>query len=118
MPTVDQALQHAATLGEAIRALRELRGMTLRALAEKVQISPPFLSDLEHNRRGTDKLAEFAKALRVPLATLERFDGRLAPDLKEWIAENPEVVALLKDIRASGRRIDELRVAILPHVKK
>jgi len=99
------------TLGDAIRWLREERGMTLRALAKKVNVTAPFLSDLEHNRRNTDKLTEIAKALHVDVAELQRLDGRLTADMKDWIAANPGIVALLKDIRASGRSAEELRSA-------
>ena len=57
-------LEKASSLGEAIRQLRELRGLTLRELATSVGVSAPFLSDLEHNRRRTDKLDVFARAPR------------------------------------------------------
>jgi hypothetical protein len=33
--------------------------------------------------------------------------------MREWIAANPALVALLKDIRASGRKPDELRATLL-----
>ena len=101
------------TLGAAIRYLREKRGLTLRALATAIKISAPFLSDIEHNRRSTDKLPRFAKVLDVDLEELQRFDGRLTSDMREWIAANPALVALLKDIRASGRKPDELRTTLL-----
>lgn len=99
------------TLGDAVRWLREQRGMTLRALAKKVDVTAPFLSDLEHNRRKTDKLAAIARALDFEFEELNKFDGRLTADLKEWIDANPGMVALLKDIRASGRSPEELRTA-------
>jgi transcriptional regulator with XRE-family HTH domain len=101
------------TLGAAIRYLREKRGLTLRALATAVKISAPFLSDIEHNRRSTDKLPAFAKVLDVDLEELRRFDGRLTSDMRDWIAANPAMVALLKDIRASGRKPEELRGSLL-----
>jgi len=97
------------SLGEAIRHLREARGMTLKALAETVGVSAPFLSDVEHNRRSTDKLSAFAQALGVDEEELQRFDGRLSQDLKQWISDNPEVVQLLRELRSSGKPPDELR---------
>lgn len=99
------------TLGDAVRWLREQRGMTLRALAKRVDVTAPFLSDLEHNRRNTDKLPQLARALDVDLAELQKFDGRLTVEMKDWIAANPGMVSLLKDIRASGRSPEELRAA-------
>lgn len=101
------------TLGDAVRWIREQRAMTLRALAKRVDVTAPFLSDLEHNRRGTAKLEKIAEALDFPLEELQKFDGRLSTEMKDWIAANPGMVALLKDIRASGRTPDELRAAIV-----
>lgn len=39
--------------GEKLRALRKARGMRLKDLAEALQVSTPYLSALEHGRRGT-----------------------------------------------------------------
>lgn len=100
------------TLGEAIRYLRAKRGMTLRALARKLDVSAPFLSDVEHNRRRTDKLKEFAEALGVEFAQLEERDGRLPADLKDWISSTPGLVTLLKAMRASGKTTAQLRTVL------
>jgi transcriptional regulator with XRE-family HTH domain len=40
-----------ARVGEELRRLREKRGITLRAFAEKLGVSAPFVSDVEHGRR-------------------------------------------------------------------
>lgn len=101
------------TLGEAIRFLREARGLTLRELARRVGVSAPFLSDVERNRRATDKLAEISRALDVPNTELERFDARLPADLKEWISRGPGVPTLLRDLRDSGMDAYELRSVLL-----
>src|SRR5438067_784997 len=92
------------TLGAAIRHLREHREMTLRGLAKAVNCSAPFLSDVEHNRRSPKKLEPFAKALGVDVEVLQPFTTRLEPEMREWIAANPDVVRLLEDLRASGRK--------------
>ena len=99
------------SLGEAIRYLREQRGMTLRALAKHVDISAPFLSDIEHNRRNTDKLALFAEVLDIDVKELKRFDTRLPTAVKDWISSNPEIVDLLKDMQASGHSPAQLRAS-------
>jgi transcriptional regulator with XRE-family HTH domain len=100
------------TLGEAVRYLRDRKRLSLRELATKVGVSAPFLSDLERNRRSTEKLAELAAALDVSVAVLEGLDGRMTTDLKDWIAANPGMIAVLREIRASGRRPEELRAAL------
>jgi transcriptional regulator with XRE-family HTH domain len=38
--------------GARLRALRAAHGMTLRALAQRLEVSPAYLSALEHGRRG------------------------------------------------------------------
>ena len=105
-PRIPESIQ---TLGEAVRFLREKRGLTLRALASKVKVSAPFLTDIEHNRRNTEKLAELAEALGVDEEDLRRFDGRLPTDVKNWISANPEIIGLLEDMRTSGSTPAELR---------
>lgn len=100
------------TLGDAVRFLRERKGISLRQLATQIGISAPFLSDLERDRRGTDKLQQLATALDVSVDVLQALDGRMTPDLKEWIAANPGMIAVLREMRSSGRRPDEIRVAL------
>jgi len=80
-----------ASFAEALRLLREGQGLTLRALAQKIGVSAPFLSDLEHGRRQTDKYDELAQALDVPVEELRELDTRVPPDLKEWLASNPKL---------------------------
>jgi len=94
----------ATTLGEAIRLLRTERRMTLRALADKIGVSAPFLSDVEHGRRQTNQYDALADAFEVSVDDLRKLDGRVT-ELKDWLAENPQLVALLKDIRDSGKPV-------------
>ena len=111
MPTKTKIPNTVKSLGEAIRYLRDLRGMTLRALAKRVDISAPFVSDIEHNRRNTDKLQTFAEVLGVDVKELRRFDTRLPASVKDWISGNPEIVDLLKDMQASGHTPAQLRAS-------
>lgn len=92
-----------------MRHLRESAGLTLRAVAEEIGVSAPFLSDVEHNRRRTDKLVELARALGCEPGLLSRFDSRVPPDLKSWMDENPDVVNLLFDVKESGKPVAEIR---------
>ncbi len=98
------------TLGQAIRHYRNERGMSLRALADRVGVTPPFMSDLEHDRRRTNKLEEIAKALEISPEVLKKLDGRLPDDLKGWLQENPGMIDFLEQVRESGRSIEELRL--------
>jgi transcriptional regulator with XRE-family HTH domain len=101
------------TLGEAIRYVRQARGLTLRETARRIGVSAPFLSDVERNRRATDKLNELAAALRVSIDELARFDARLSPELKEWISRTPGVSDLLREIKDSGLSTYQIRSALV-----
>lgn len=57
-------------VGEEIRKRREAEGVTLRALARAIGVSPPFLSDVEHGRRTTTKLTEIETVLNLKPGSL------------------------------------------------
>lgn len=44
--------------GEKIRALRAVRGVTLKDMAAALRVSPAYLSALEHGRRGRPTWAQ------------------------------------------------------------
>jgi len=111
MPKHPEFPEWVTTLGEAIRHLREHRGMSLRSLAEAAGVSAPFLSDLERNRRSTDRIDQFAKALEVEADVLRRFDTRLPSDIRAWISGNPGIATLLRELRDTGLSPAELRSA-------
>lgn len=110
MPKKSELPAEVKTFGRAIRYFREQRGLTLRALARAVNLSAPFVSDIEHDRRSTTHLDVFAKALGVTKADLEKF--QLTNDLKDWLGANPDMLSLLRQIRASGTSPEELRSAL------
>jgi transcriptional regulator with XRE-family HTH domain len=86
-------------VGRFIREARERAGMSLRQLAAKVGVSAPFLSDLEHGRRGTERLDDIAAALGVSKhEVLERAEELQAEEMR-WINANPEVLKMLRDLR-------------------
>ena len=64
----------AMTLGENIRALRTQRGLTLRALAAKADMSPAYLSEIENDKHAAGPTApvleRLADALGVSVDTL------------------------------------------------
>ena len=90
------------SLGEAIKLAREAQGLTLRGLADKVGVSAPFLSDIERGRRQTEKIEILAKSLNVEFSELEKFDTRVTPELRDWLAENPKLVSALKHMQGTG----------------
>ena len=63
---------HRAIVGKNIRSHRTKAGLTLEKLAEKAEMSWPYLSEIERGRENIslDKLARLAHALNVTLSEL------------------------------------------------
>ena len=66
------AVKHRKVVGSNIRACRTDAGLTLEKLAEKADLSWPYLSEIERGRENIslDKLARLAQALSVSLSKL------------------------------------------------
>jgi transcriptional regulator with XRE-family HTH domain len=98
------------TLGQRIREARQGRGLTLRAFAAKIEVAPPFVTDLEADRRrpSPENLARISDVLDVPLEELEALDPRITPEDKEWVDESPAVSQLLRKLRDVPNRDDVL----------
>lgn len=98
-----------STLGGTLRTRRLAMGLSLRELARRVGVSPPFMTDLEADRRhpGPEVMERIAAQLGMPLDELQALDSRMRPDVRRWVEARPEVVRLLRRIRSSPRQ-DEL----------
>jgi transcriptional regulator with XRE-family HTH domain len=82
------------TLGEKLRNLREKADLSLRELAKMIDVSAPFLSDVELGRRfpSDEKLSLLAHHLAVPIEELKTFDTRESmSDLKRLAEANPSL---------------------------
>ena len=66
------AAKHRVIVGKNIRACRTHAGLTLEQLAEKADLSWPYLSEIERGRENIslDKLVRLAQALKVRLTRL------------------------------------------------
>ena len=66
------AAKHRVIVGKNIRACRTNAGLTLEQLAEKANLSWPYLSEIERGRENIslDKLILLAQALNVKLTRL------------------------------------------------
>ena len=66
------AVKHRKIVGGNIRTFRTDAGLTLEKLAEKADLSWPYLSEIERGRENIslDKLARLAQALNVKLSKL------------------------------------------------
>lgn len=82
------------SLGEAIRNFRQKADLSLRELAKKAKISPPFLSDIESGKRypSDETLRKLAKMVKVAFDELKRYDHRESvSDLRKMIETNPRL---------------------------
>ncbi len=113
----------AETLGQEILRLRKLAGMTLRGFAQVIQVSAPYVSDIEHDRRrpSDEVLKRIAKELRSVGATFEELDklnSRLEPDLQQWMSTTPAVRQMLREVKNSGRDPREVLKELEAQAKK
>jgi transcriptional regulator with XRE-family HTH domain len=86
------------SLGLRIYQLRETKQITLRALARAADISAPYLSDIEHDRRkpNDEVLKRIAKALNHSVHELTSLI--LSKDLIKQVSVDPEIIELLHRI--------------------
>lgn len=97
------------TFGEYLKRKREEKQISLRELARRLELSAPFVSDVENNRRAPlteERLATLAGVLNLNEAEkAEMYDlvgqqkGLLAPDLNPYVIDRPYVNAALRSAR-------------------
>lgn len=114
------------TFGVLLTQLREKHDVTLRELARKIEVSAPFLSDVEKGRKAPltpEKLEKVAVALNlseeektIMYDTVGRQKNIIAPDIPGYIIERDYVSAALRtarDLDAGEKEwqefVDELR---------
>lgn len=81
------------TLGERIRELREAKDLSLRELAERLDVSAAFLSDIELGRRHPSEkvLVKLAAQLGTTPDDLRTFDTRPpVEEMKRRAAASPQ----------------------------
>ena len=103
--------------GEFITKKREDKNITLRDMAKRLDITPPYLSDVEKDRRNPfdlEKLNQLAqilglseedKVLMLDLAGKKR--GEVPPDLPSYIMERDYVSVALRAARDLDASEDE-----------
>jgi transcriptional regulator with XRE-family HTH domain len=106
-PAADDA-SNAGALGQFIREQRNAAHLSLRALAEKADVSNPYLSQIERglHEPSVRVLSSIARALNLSAETLLRQAGALGPD--EPGATNPTVAAISRDPDLSPEQKEEL----------
>lgn len=86
------------TLGKRIKDRRQELGLTVRGFAAQLGVQPPFVTDIEADRRrpGPEVITKVAAILAIPLEELQALDPRIPPEVKEWMEEEPRVSTLLR----------------------
>lgn len=99
------------SLGSKIREQRQRLGLTVRGFAAQIGVAPPFVTDIEADRRrpGPEVLEKIAGILGIPLGDLQELDPRIPPEVKEWMDEEPRVASLLRRLRDDPQRDALLR---------
>ena len=100
----------AGALGRFIREQRNAAQLSLRALAERADISNPYLSQIERglHEPSVRVLNSLAKALNLSAETLLRQAGALGDRDEGADAPNPTVTAINRDPALSPEQRREL----------
>jgi transcriptional regulator with XRE-family HTH domain len=116
----------AITLGARLRELREFSPYSLRELARELEISAPFLSDIELGRRfPSDQILEkLARKLGVSAIALRELDTRASvSDMKRLVDASPNLglafKAVVRQVNSGKLTSDEIVAKLKElHVKK
>lgn len=99
------------SLGKRIRDRRQELNFTVRGFAARIGVQPPFVTDIEADRRrpSPEVFDRIANVLAIPLDELQALDPRITPEVKEWMDEEPRVSSLLRRLRDDPDRDALLR---------
>ena len=108
--------------GTYIREVRINLGYGQRELAEKIGVAPSYLNDIEKNKRSAPKsttIKKLSNFLKVNIDDLNDLAGiskkSVAPDIKDYIDNNPKVISLIRSIKdnhLNDDQLDELEISI------
>ena len=92
--------------GSFIRERRIKLEIGQRELAVKIGIAASYLNDIEKNKRKAPKqiiIKKLSKVLKINLEDLNDLagisKGNVAPDIGEYIEDNPEIISLIRSIK-------------------
>lgn len=104
--------------GSFLRNLRESKGLSLRKLAEAVDIEPSYISKVERDLvapPGETTIKKIAVVLEQNPDVMLAMSGKISSDLKQAIIKRPELFSRL--IRLINDAPDDLVVRILGEVQ-
>ena len=108
--------------GVLIRESRIKSGFGQRELASKIGIAASYLNDIEKEKRTAPKQAvikKLSKLLKVNINDLNDLagisKGNIAPDISEYIENNPRIVSLIRSIKENNlneNQIEEIEISL------
>ena len=105
--------------GATIRALREQRQISLRKFADKVGISPTYLSKVERDEfppPGEETIKQMAEALGQDPDELLALAGKVSSDLPAIIQQRPREMASF--LRTAGELTPEELARLTKYVER
>jgi len=104
------------SFGAFVRELRIKKEIGQRQLAKKIGVAPSYLNDIEKNKRAApnnELIKKLSKILAADLTTLFDLAGvskkTIAPDIEEYIKNNPDIVSLIRTAKESKIRSEEIK---------
>jgi transcriptional regulator with XRE-family HTH domain len=89
--------EHVTDIGTKIKELRTARGMSQRDLADKVELTPSFISQLENNQISPS-LSSFLQICNALGVRPSDFLEEKTSDIKEWFFKKEAVVSIPADV--------------------
>ena len=103
------------SFGLLIRETRIKQAFSQRDLAVKIGIAASYLNDIEKEKRSAPKqivINKLSKFLKININTLNDLagisKGNVAPDIGEYIENNPRIVSLIRSIKENN--LDEEQI--------
>ena len=109
------------TLGEVVREGRTAKGIKLRELSRRLEVTPSYVSDIENDRRvpSEEVLQKIATELDLDYGDLVARAGRLGSEAERYMRQTPVATTLFRristerltedEVRQLMERVDELR---------
>lgn len=99
------------TLGAFIRDARVAKGLKLRELARRLDVTPSYVSDIENDRRvpSEEVLAKIAAELDLDYSNLVARAGRLPADAERYMRQTPAATTLFRRITEQKFNEDEIQ---------
>ena len=105
-----------STFGSFIREQRIKLEIGQRELAVKIGIAASYLNDIEKNKRKAPKqiiIKKISKDLKINLEDLNDLagisKGNVAPDIGEYIENNPEIISLIRSIKENQLNENQIK---------